>query len=301
MKKLLAILLVFVVVGARAQDSLAVPHVNKKRLTALVLTGAGLYVSSMSLLYVAWYKGYPQTRFHFQDDAGEWLLQDKFGHMTTAYQLGNYGYWALKWAGLSEKKAIWYGGTSGLLYMTTIEFFDGLSAQWGASVTDLAANTVGSALFIGQQLLWHDQRIRAKFSYHPTSFAQYNPPLLGDDNLQRILKDYNGHTGWFSINIHSFLRNKDSRFPRWLDVSLGYGAKGMTGAYNNPYTYNGKPIPSFERVSRYFLSADVDWTRIRTHSKALRLLFRVISFIKVPAPALEFNKENKFVFHPLYF
>lgn len=300
MKKFLVVLLIFACVGARAQDSIPVPSVNKKRLTTIIITGSGLYLASMSLLYEAWYKGYPQTRFHFQDDAGEWMLKDKFGHFTTAYEVGNYGYSAMRWAGMSEKKAIWYGGTTGLFFMTTVEFFDGLSAQWGASPTDLAANTVGSALFISQQLIWHEQRIRPKFSYHPTIYAQYNPDLLGSDNLQRILKDYNGQTNWLSVNIYSFL-NKDSKFPRWLDVSIGYGAKGMTGSYTNPNTYDGKAIPSFQRVPQFYLSADVDWTRIRTQSRALRLFFRVISFIKVPAPALEFNKENKFVFHPLFF
>jgi len=300
MKKYLVFLLMFAFIGAHAQGSLAIPSVNKKRLRTVEVVGAAFYVTSMSLLYIAWYKGYPGTRFHFQDDAGEWLMKDKFGHLTTSYELGNYGYWALRWAGLSDKKAIWYGGTLGLVYMTTIEFFDGLSSQWGASPTDLAANTMGSTLFISQQLIWHDQRIRPKFSYHPTSYAQYNPALLGSDNLQRILKDYNGQTNWFSINIYSFLK-KDSKFPKWLDVSLGYGARGMIGAYRNPATLNGQALPHFERIPRFFLSEDVDFTRIHTNSKTLKLLFKLFSFIKVPAPALEFNKENKFVFHPIYF
>ncbi|MBE0650806.1 MAG: DUF2279 domain-containing protein [Bacteroidales bacterium] len=299
MKKNLVFLLILVTVSTNAQDTLSVNRVNEKRLTTLVATGAGLYATSISLLYVAWYKGYPQTSFHFKDDAGEWQLKDKFGHLTTTYQVGNYGYWSLRWAGVSEKKAIWYGGTVGLFYMTTVEFFDGLSSEWGASPTDLAANTVGSAMFISQQLIWHDQRIRAKFSYHPTSYAQYNPSLLGDDNLQRLLKDYNGQTNWFSINIYSFLNNKESKFPRWLDVSLGYGARGMIASYKNPPSGNG--VPSFERIPMFFLSADVDLTRIRTDSHFLRFMFKMISFVKVPAPALEFNKQDKFVFHPLFF
>lgn len=301
MKRYFAFLLVFVLVGAaHAQDTLFVNHVNRKRLKTTVAIGAGFYATSMSLLYFAWYKGYPLTKFHFDDDAGEWLMKDKFGHLTTSYELGNYGYWALRWSGLSENKAIWYGGSVGFVYMTSVEFFDGLSSEWGASPTDLAANTVGSALFISQQLIWHEQRIRPKFSYHPTFYAHYNPALLGSGYFERMLKDYNGQTNWFSINIYSFL-NKDSKFPKWLDVSVGYGAQGMIGAYTNPDTLNGKIMPHFERIPRFFLSADVDWTRIHTHSKALRLLFKLFSFVKMPAPALEYNKEDKFVFHLLYF
>ena len=115
MKQYLTFLLIFAFIGTtRAQDSLSVTPVNKKRLNAVVLTGAGFYATSMSLLYIAWYKGYPRSRFHFDNDAGEWLLKDKFGHLTTAYEIGDYGYLALRWVGLSEKKAIWYGGTTGL-------------------------------------------------------------------------------------------------------------------------------------------------------------------------------------------
>ena len=301
MKKLwlIAILLV-AFVQMQAQDSLREPHLNKKRLRNVLITGGGLYVTSMSFLYVAWYKGYQQTRFHFADDAGEWLLKDKFGHFTTAYQVGNYGYWSLRWAGVSEKKAIWWGGTSGLMFLTTVEFFDGLSAAWGASPTDLLANTLGSALFIGQQLGWHEQRIRMKFSYHPTSYAQYNPQILGTDYWQRIIKDYNGQTNWLSVNIYSFLK-QDSKFPKWLNVAVGYGAKGMTGAYGDPSVINGQPIPVFHRTPQFYLSVDVDWTRIKTNSKFLRFLFKTISFIKIPAPALEFNKQDHWKLHPLFF
>lgn len=300
MRKYFVVVLFFAFISVRAQNAFSVPMLNKKRLTAVVATGVSMYAVSMSLLYIAWYRGYRQTRFHWDDDAGEYLMKDKFGHLTTSYQIGNYGYWALRWAGMSEKQAIWYGGATGLVAMTTVEFFDGLSAAWGASPTDLAANTVGTAMFISQQLLWHEQRIRPKFSYHPSPYAKYRPDLLGNDDLLRILKDYNGQTNWFSINIYSFLK-KSSKFPPWLDVSLGYGAKGMIGAYSNPPSYKGKALPFFHRIPQFYLSVDVDWTRIKTNSGFLRILFKTLSFIKLPAPALEFNTENKFVFHPLFF
>lgn len=299
-KKVLLFILLFSFGYVNAQDTIQPSVLNKKRFHTLIGVGTGLYVTSMSALYVSWYKGYPQTRFHWADDAREWLLKDKMGHFTTTYQVGNYSYWALRWAGLDEKKAIWIGGTTGLVFMTTIEFFDGLSAQWGASPSDLLANTMGSALFISQQLAWHEQRIRLKFSYHPTQYAQYRPNLLGNDYLQRIIKDYNGETNWLSVNVYSFL-HKESKFPKWLNVAVGYGATGMIGAYSNPPYYNGRAMPSFQRLPRFYLSVDVDWTKIKTHSAVLRFVFKAISFIKIPAPALEYNHSNGLLFHPLYF
>jgi len=300
-KRLLTIFLFFAFLSVHAQDMSIYPDtLNKKRLAIVYGTTGGLYLVSVTALYFAWYNGYAQTRFHIDDDWGEWMMKDKLGHMTTTYQIGNYGYWSLRWAGLNEKKAIWYGGTWGLIYMTTIEIFDGLSAEWGFSPSDMAFNTLGTALFIGQQLLWHDQRIRPKFSYHPTEYAQYRPDLLGDNWAQRIIKDYNGQTNWLSVNIASFLK-RDSRFPPWFNVAVGYGARGMIGAYANPPDYNGKPLPHYDRVAQFYLSVDVDWTKIKTHSKVLRFVFNALSFIKVPAPALEYNHVDGLVFHPIFF
>ena len=49
---------------------------------------------------------------------------DKVGHAWGAYTgaRGSTGLW--KWAGLPDKKAVWVGGLSSFVYLTTIEFFD---------------------------------------------------------------------------------------------------------------------------------------------------------------------------------
>jgi len=185
--------------------------------------------------------------------------------------------------------------------MTVIEIFDGFSDNYGASVTDLAANTVGTGLFVGQQFLWHEQRFRLKFSYHATEYAQYNPSQLGENSLQRILKDYNGQTYWLSASIGSFIR-KEHKFPDWICVSGGYGAKGMLAPVTNPeYDEDGNPIPHFDRVRQYYLSMDIDWTKIKTNSGFLKFTFKLLSFIKLPFPTLEYNKEDGVVWHWMYF
>jgi len=300
MKKYLIIILLGSVLGLQAQNTTTRDTVNHRQLRLIGYTVSGLYVASMAMLYQAWYKDYQVGSFHWADDAGEWRLKDKMGHFTTTYQVGNYGYLMLRNAGLPENKAIWYGGTWGFIYMTSIEVLDGFSDGWGASPTDLLANTIGTGLFVAQQALWHQQRIRPKFSYHPTQYAQYRPDLLGENGWQRIIKDYNGETNWLSFNIHHFLKS-GNRFPKWLCVSLGYGATGMLGAYDNPTEYQGTPLPSFKRRSQFYFSVDVDWTQIKTSSKVLRTLFNALSFIKIPAPTFELSRENGIRFHPLFF
>lgn len=300
MKKYLTILLLGSVLALQAQTTPASDTLNHKKLRAVAISVSGLYVASMAVLYQAWYKDFQGSGFHWADDAGEWLLKDKMGHFTTTYQVGNYGYWMLRNAGLPENKAIWYGGTWGFIYMASIEVLDGFSDGWGASPSDLLANTLGTSLFIAQQAFWHEQRMRLKFSYHPTQYAQYRPDLLGENGWQRIIKDYNGETNWLSINVHDFLK-PDNQFPDWFCISLGYGATGMLGAYENPAVYKGNTLPQFKRRSQFYFSVDVDWTKIKTSSKALRTLLRALSFIKIPAPAIELSRDNGFKFHPLYF
>lgn len=274
--------------------------VNKGRLIGVSVTAATLYAGSMVGLYQLWYKDYASSGFHFFNDSGQWYIMDKIGHSTTSYWVGRIGYESLRWSGLREKQAVWFGGTWGLLFLTTIEIFDGFSDEWGASVGDMAANMAGTALFIGQQLGWKNQPFTLKFSFHQSKYAIYRPDLLGSGFPQQIIKDYNGQTYWLSANIASFIR-RPTRFPRWINITLGYSAEGMLGASENPPEHNSQPLPYIERFPQYFLSLDVDLTKIRTRSETARLLLNLIGFIKIPFPALEYNPHDKLKFHWLYF
>jgi hypothetical protein len=296
-------IVLFQLIGVKllGQSTLSINDtINKKRLNTVIYTGAGLYTAALGVLYFAWYKDSDLTGFHWFNDNKAWMQVDKVGHATTAYIMTNYAFWSLKWAGVDNNKSAIYGGLMGFTAMTVIEILDGFSSEWGASPGDLLANTTGSLLFTGQQLLWKEQRIRLKFSYQPTEYAQYRPDLLGENDLQRVLKDYNGQTYWLSANIKSFL-HQDSKIPAWINVAFGYGAKGMLGANSNPQAYNGQIMPTANRVRQYYLSMDVDWTRIETKSKGLRFAFKVLNFIKLPFPAMEYNNENGMVFHWLYY
>ena len=273
---------------------------NRKRLKTVIYTSAGLYTTTLGVLYFGWYKNHASSSFHWFNDNKAWLQVDKVGHSTTSYIMSNYAFWALRWAGVNNSSSAIYSGLMGWSAMTVIEILDGFSSEYGASYGDLIANTAGAALFTSQQLLWREQRLRLKFSYHPTDFAQYRPDLLGNTQLQRMLKDYNGQTYWLSVNIHSFLK-QESSFPKWINVSFGYGATGMLGSFSNPETWNGTPLPSYERTRQYYLSLDVDWTRIKTKSSLLKFTLKALSFIKVPFPTIEYNNQNNFIFHWLYF
>lgn len=263
---------------------------NKKRFAAVIATEATLYTGTLIGLNELWYKDYPRSSFHLFDDTNEWLQMDKVGHVMTSYSVGRVGIGLMKWSGVERKKAIWYGGMLGSVFLTTVELLDAYSSQWGFSVADFTANTAGSLLVIAQELAWDEQRMVLKYSFQQSRYAKYRPNMLGSNLQENLLKDYNGQTYWLSLNISSFMK-KETKFPKWLNVAIGYGADGMIGARSNPVLVDasGNTL-DFQRYRQFYLSLDVDLTRIPTKSKFLKTVFNTIGFIKFPAPALEFNK-----------
>jgi hypothetical protein len=226
---------------------------------------------------------------------------DKIGHIGSAYYLGYLQIKALKKFGYNSKKSMLLGGSTGFIFLTTVEIFDGFSKDWGASLGDVIANTAGYSLLIVQELAWKEQRVMFKFSMTPSPYAKYKPDMLGNNIYEQILKDYNAQTYWLSFNIASFIKNTQ-QFPKWLNLALGYGADGITGGPANYLIDNfGNPIPPFYRSRQYYLSLDLDLHRIKTKKVWVNTLLQTIGFIKIPFPALEYNNINGFNFSPLMF
>ena len=274
---------------------------SKRRLlfvSTTQLVGASLSFAALDQL---WYSKYAKSRFHTFDDSKDWLQMDKIGHATTSYYLTFLSYKSFKWTGLPEKKSMLYGCISGLTYLTAIELMDGVNQNWGFSLYDMGANIIGSGLFLSQQMLWNEQRVKFKFSFHQSDMAIYNPQLLGSNFSEQILKDYNGQTYWVSANIHSFLK-KENKFPRWINFAIGYSAQGMIGGtYNNITICNGDiNCMNLQRKRQFFLSLDADLTKLNIKSKFLKTITSTFGFIKVPFPAIEFSNA-KTSFHWIYF
>lgn len=272
----------------------------KKRKIVLVSSAIGTATIGSTALYFAWYKDYTTHKFHTFNDAPEWLQMDKAGHTLTNYQISNASYHTLKWAGYSDNKSIVVAGLSSLTYMSIIEVMDGYSDGWGFSWSDMGANATGVAIFCGQQYFLRNQIVKMKFSFHQSHYWQYRPNLLGENLLQQSLKDYNGQSYWLSFNIGSVLK-EESKFPKWLNVAVGYGADGMISGRDDYVIVPAQgQIIGGDRYRKLFLSLDVDLSKIPTKSKVLKKVFQAINWIKIPAPTLEFSKKG-LKGHALYF
>lgn len=304
---LICVLFICYNISLFGQDSVSLSKRNTSRQWIVGGISVVGYGGSLIILNEAWYKNGERTSFHTFNDSKEWLQVDKIGHGWTAYNTGRAFTAMWQWAGLPHKKAVWIGGLSGAVYLTAIEFLDAHSSKWGWSWSDIAANIGGSALFMGQEFLWKEQRIQLKFSFHTSHYSdpqleERADDLFGNSWYERMLKDYNAQTYWLSANLKSFFPK--SKVPAWLNVAVGYGADGMFGGFENKWTdESGTEITRYDipRNRQFYLAPDIDFTKIKTNSKFLRTTFFILNAFKCPAPALMIDSKGKLKGYILYF
>ena len=289
----------FCCLSAAGQDSTLTKEQVKKRVRIIAIANIASYSTAMTGLYAAWYKDYPQSKFHTFNDIAEWKGIDKIGHAYSAYAESKASMEFWRWTGIERKKRIWLGGMSGAMYQTVIEVLDGFSTEWGWSWGDFAANMTGSGLLVAQELAWDEQRVQMKFSfhrkrYHDPMLNQRSDEIFGKSGAERFLKDYNGQTYWLSTSLKPFFPK--SNIPAWLQVSVGTGVEGLFGARSNVgVNKNGVTTfyrPDLPRYRQWFLAPDVDLTRIKTRHKGVRIALNVLNIVKFPTPSLELSRGS---------
>ncbi|GHE67507.1 DUF2279 domain-containing protein [Roseivirga thermotolerans] len=260
---------------------------NKVKLYGGIGYGTGLLVLSQ-----AWYAENGFDRFKFFNDNAEWLQVDKLGHTYSTYHFSRVNYELLSRTELTHNKALMWSSLLSTALFLPIEVLDGFSPDYGFSYGDMLANAAGSALFFIQQKSWKEQRIKPKFSFRSTAYPDMRPQILGKSLPEQLLKDYNGQSYWFSFDIHAFA--KESYWPKWLNLAIGYGAEGMVFARNGENASAG-----YSNSRQYFLGLDFDLSYIQTNSKFLKTILFLADFIRLPAPAIQLQ-QGKITGHWLY-
>lgn len=286
-------------------------------------TGAGMYTGTMIGLHYAWYANVERRSFHTFDDWSEWQNIDKYGHIITAYHESRWITQGALWTGIPHRQAVWLGTGTAFLLQGSIEMLDAFAAKWGFSWWDMAANTAGCAIFAAQELSWRDQRISIKISsafphyddtpfpsadgMHFTSLKKRAEALFGIHPAERFLKDYNAQTYWLSVNPSSFLTQRPDWLPPWLNIAAGLRGHNMYAGYGYAWTdeetgavFELDPV-QYPRRMRYFLSLDVDFTRLPVRHPFWKSVCHAFNFIKVPFPTLEWQSNGQIRGHWLYF
>lgn len=274
----------------QAQQVDSVSYVNQKRLKGVVVGSAIAYTGTMIGLSSVWYSQYDKQSFHFFNDWQEWKQMDKVGHFYSTFQVSAIGSRALQWSGLAKKKSDLAGSLAGFAMISSIEILDGFSSGYGASAGDLVFNALGAGFYLGQQAIWQETRLYPKFSFHTTSYANQRPDVLGSTLLEQMIKDYNGQTYWISADVDKFVR-----FPKWLNIAVGYGAHEMVYATDEANLAQG-----LNPYRQFYVGLDVDLTAIKSRSSFVNSLIFLANMIKIPGPTLEFS-QGKVRGYFLYF
>ena len=265
----------------KPSDTLNIPRRN-----SVIIFESVVFVGGIIQLNKIFNKDQFSSNCSFINDNSTCLQMDKAAHIFTSYQIGNMSYNLLNWSGVSKKNKLIYGAGMGFVFLTTAEVLSGFSKNSNASYGDVIANAGGTTLFVFQDMLWDEQRIVPKFSFHSSRFVSSNIKTM----KTQIESEFDGQTFWLSANIQSFF--KKSKVPKFLNIAFGYGVENLDNSTLNT---------NVEPYRQLFLSLDVDLTRIKTNSHLLKTLFSVFNTIKVPAPTIEFSRNNQLKWHFIYF
>jgi hypothetical protein len=295
-QKIPTLLVLLMSLTSIANDSIP-PNEKNLRLPLTIAGTSTIAGSTLGGLYFLWYADYPSSGMHSFNDWDQYFQMDKAGHTMTTYSVAQVCHKTYHWAGLEDRKSLLVGTAMAMGFQTAIEVMDGFSAEWGFSWGDMGANTLGAGLYAGQHLLWEEQRVRLKFSFSRTIYPAYRPEVFGNGLREEILKDYNGQTYWLSWNPREF--NLMQQWPKWLDISFGYGASGMTGGRENIPTTPADD--RFIRQRQYYFSFDIDLYDIPAKRNWFRVFRSAVGYIKFPAPTLLINQRTGVEFLPFYF
>lgn len=275
---------------------------NKWIAPAALVTAAG---ASFYSLNKSWYSNYSSSSFHFVNDMNNWRMMDKGGHAWSAYTIARLSAPLWQLSGKSHKQAVWAAGITALSYQSIIEVCDGFSSKWGFSWGDMAANTTGTLTYVAQELLLNQQVVHIKFAsfkpiHYDNNIQERADELFGHTFTSRLLNDYNAQTYWASVNMKAIFPK--TKIPAWFNMAVGYGARQLFGETDNRWMNKNDIAVDYSnipRYSRFLLSPDIDFTKIKTNQRWLRVLLYMANAIKIPAPTLEYHSTGKLKFHAL--
>jgi len=235
-----------------------------RRLTAL--GGAGLAIHYVGFRYFdrAWYQGQRQDHIRWLHDweGDTYLHLDKGGHFMGGLFLSTGLRDAFGWAGFGTRSAAVLGTLTSWAALLEIEMRDAYFDQWGFSIPDFTANTLGAAIPLIHTLLPASQVIGFKFSYWPSSqYLDHDRRREGNrPHAEYAIDDYEGMTFWMTLALDEVLRGKARQlWPDHLGLAVGYGASGMHGSNvksrGRDRQYNGQDgmVYNPQKDFRYYL------------------------------------------------
>jgi hypothetical protein len=247
----------------------------------------------------AWYQGEKRDSIRWLNDwAGDtYVNMDKGGHFMGGLFLSRSLTTTYTWTGFSPRKAAALGMLTSWAALLEVEMRDAYFDQWGFSVPDFAANTLGASVPLLHALVPSTRVIDFKFGFWPSSLYTDNEErrLAGRPHTDFIIDDYEGMTFWMTLAVNDVLPDRaEEVWPDFLGLALGYGASGLHGsnvksrgrerAFKDLPDARPEILLSLDYDARYLPGKDLMWNHFKTQ----------LNWIHFPAPAIRLYPDVRF-------
>jgi hypothetical protein len=253
------------------------PFETKLNYNILGVVGAGTILAGVGIhiyQYHAWWKDLRRS-FHFNSDWEYALWLDKVGHFYAGGILAHAFSSALEAGNFQSEEAAIYGTALAFLYQTYVEFEDGFGPDWGFSIADEAANTLGASYTLAQYYFPYLKNFMFRFSYLPSNKPKFGfRPGGGID-------DYEGQKYWLSFRMKNLLPEGISKYwPEFLMLSAGVSVKELDG--------NGGGHREF------YIALDIDAETIPLYGGFWQFLKNSLNYIHFPMPGVRISPDAAF-------
>ncbi|HEX9959185.1 MAG TPA: hypothetical protein VGA96_18085 [Fibrella sp.] len=254
---------------------------STRRLRTGLLFSSSVLTLGATYVYLEkrwWSEGY--TNFHLDDgrDLRYSSNIDKFGHLLGGVFTADVYYGGFRWAGMSQRKAEWYALGATAFVQLSIEFKDGFSPRYGASLADVAVGTLGGfwPMLRNRSAFVRDSQLKISYWQRTTKYFDQRGIKLQAFSID----DYINQAYWYSFSPRYLFGPKlKQTWPDWLQFSVGVGLDAATWS----------PTRSGEGgLWEVYLAPDIDLVKLFKPRKPLvRAVLHVLSYIKVPMPTLQ--------------
>ena len=249
------------------------------RLTGVITGVSGTTVGIFVYFQQIWWAG-EQTQFHF--DKGSDMIyamgMDKAGHFWSSKLTSDLFCDMLKWSGVPDRKALWYGAGYGILTTALVEIKDGFAPYWGFSMGDMAANTAGALFPVLQEYVPVMRNFQVKWSYDFMNPSYYK--TLENNTGKPFMDDYERHNYWVSAHVHGLLPpNLKPYWPKFLNIAVGLSADRLNGKGGGNHQVH--------------LALDYDLTKLPIRSKTWKRAMHYLNHLHFPAPTIRIMPEIK--------
>ena len=267
---------------------------------ALIAGGAATF-RYLGYRYVdrAWYQGQKQDEIRWINDWGgdTYLNLDKWGHFMGGAVLAQTLTESLHWSGFTPRTAAMLGTATSWAALLEVEMRDAHFDQWGFSIPDFVANSVGASVPLVHNLWPATQIVRFKFSYIPSPLYLDNEERAAENraHIGHLIDDYEGMTFWLSLAVEPLLKGRAAElWPDFLGVAVGYGANGLHGSNVKSKGPNKFYRDRPDARSELFLALDYDARYLPGFGGVWGFLKEQLNWLHFPAPTVRFYPDLRF-------